>query len=904
MPRDPKNVEKKIIEDFFPIEKVNQIAERESSIASKYYRPSLKPFHKWWARRLGCVFRAILLYSLIEKGKTSFQVDGLTRYSGIQTLLHGDSFWNLFKEDVEIDATILDPMMGGGTTILEALKLGCNVIGVDLNPVASFIVRKMVEPVDTDRLLLKFQEIEKKIGSRIRRYYETTCPVCGMTADGVYYFWVKQLKCMGCSKDVDLFGDYMIASAKSPKESQYYVYCPSCEAIFTVSDYRKKQICPNCKNEFDPTKGNAAGTQYTCPHCDQMYNIVESIGRHGKPKEKLFAIKYFCENCNTTGFKAPDDNDSLLIAKAREEYANLGDELIGKYVPNQKIPIGQETHPRLKNHGYVYFRDMFNRRQLLNLSTLLKEILSIDDENIRELLLLSFSEHLKFNNMFCRYNRSKNQLSDIFRGHHFHPQNIPVESSVWGTEKGSSFRNTFRKIFQGKKYFEQPFEKFMEKGKAKTTKLKKIRVRLIDERQAVGKDGNALILCRSSDFIPIGSSTVDAVITDPPYYGNVMYSELADFFYVWLRLGLKEKYNWFGAEFSPKNKEIVVNPSRDRDLSPEQRQAKFLNGLTDIYTECHRVMKDEGLLVFTFHHKKPEAWSSVLQAVLDAEFYIVSTYPIHSEMSTSTHIYEKQNISYDTIVVCRKKVRQERKEEMPWKLIEDEVYSKAKEMAKQYVQMDGSRLSLPDMSVVVRGKCLEIFSQHYPNIVKEDGTIMGVHDALEKVTDIVDEHLVDERIREVSSKADKITALYLLLIAGRKDISFDALHRQLQGRGLEPEDFTRRRLLEKKDRLYVVPPEDRASFIEEMSVTERNALDKAHYLHFLSTSRKHSLVDRIEEWIKNDELKEWIDDSVIFVLKELASETGNKEYERIARYAEKHVGKELQWKLPQFLGGE
>lgn len=221
-------------------------------------------------------------------------------------------------------------------------------------------------------------------------------------------------------------------------------------------------------------------------------------------------------------------------------------------------------------------------------------------------------------------------------------------------------------------------------------------------------------------------------------------------------------------------------------------------------------------------------------------------------------LYEKQNISYDTIVVCREKTGLEKPEEMPWKIIEDQVYSRAKEMAKHYIKMDGSRLSLPDMSVVARGKCLEIFSQKYPNIVREDGTAMGVYDALERVTEIVDEHLVDERIRELSGMTDRTTALFLLLIAGRQDISYDALHRQLQGRGLEPDDFTRRKLLERRDRLYVVAPEDRASHIREMSPSERSALDKAHYLYFLNKSTEHSLIDNIKKWAKEDQLSQWL----------------------------------------------
>jgi adenine-specific DNA methylase len=160
----------------------------------------------------------------------------------------------------------------------------------------------------------------------------------------------------------------------------------------------------------------------------------------------------------------------------------------------------------------------------------------------------------------------------------------------------------------------------------------------------LGENANCLLLCQSSDFLPLEDNCIDTVVTDPPYYDNVMYSKLSDFYYVWLRLALKGEYEYFRAEYTPKEKEVVVNSVRDRELSREERSNKFLKGLTGIFQESKRVLKKHGLLVFTFHHKESDAWSSVLQSVLNAGFYVVSTYPIHSEMSTSTHIYEKQNI--------------------------------------------------------------------------------------------------------------------------------------------------------------------------------------------------------------------------------------------------------------------
>ncbi len=112
---------------------------------------------------------------------------------------------------------------------------------------------------------------------------------------------------------------------------------------------------------------------------------------------------------------------------------------------------------------------------------------------------------------------------------------------------------------------------------------------------------------------------MDAVITDPPYFDNIQYSELADFFYVWLRLGLKDLYPWFSPEFSSHPNEIVQNEKIGKTIE------FFSEGLIKVFTQCHRVLKDDGLLVFTFHHNKLWAWESIGKTLLDSGFYISAT---------------------------------------------------------------------------------------------------------------------------------------------------------------------------------------------------------------------------------------------------------------------------------------
>ena len=150
----------KPIEIDFPIEQLNEIAEREAHAKEKY-RPILY-IHKWWARRLGSVFRTIILYSLVDENTKVFDEDiGKWRKISKEEL---ENPWNLYLKDVDFGGKIvLDPMMGGGTTVVEALRTGCKVVAQDLNPVAWFLVKKIVEPVDINELKEAIKGVESTV---------------------------------------------------------------------------------------------------------------------------------------------------------------------------------------------------------------------------------------------------------------------------------------------------------------------------------------------------------------------------------------------------------------------------------------------------------------------------------------------------------------------------------------------------------------------------------------------------------------------------------------------------------------------------------------------------------------------------------------------------------------------
>jgi adenine-specific DNA methylase len=911
-------MDKKPIEIDFPIEQVNEIAEREAHAKEKY-RPILF-IHKFWARRLGSIFRTIVLYTLLDEKAKVLEDNGNWRPVTKEEL---ENPWLLYLKDVDLGGKIvLDPMMGGGTTVVEALRLGCKVIAQDLNPVAWFLVKKIVEPVEIEELKEGFKKLEMEVADQIRKYYKTICPHClkryakiynkkpeevvrevaeklsdandprevykeyffteneglpgnkkNIFADTMYYFWIKEVPCLSCGTKVPLFRSYMLSRKRD--KSGYHVICPECGNIFEVEDYKKDTECPSCGKQFNPNEDvNAEGRYYVCtnPSCGQKNVVVEAIERTGRPKERLYAVEYYCPYCGARNYKQANDFDFALFEKAKEEYAEVKQQWLGKYIPDTTIPKGVKTQ-ELLSHGYEYWENMFNNRQALCLGKLLKAILKLDvSENVKELLLITFSDSLDYNNSFPAYANMRNHIEHLFTKHAYHPRDNFVENNIWGTRFGrGTFRKEMEKIIRGKKYNVSPFEKFVANGK--TLEIpSKIRIACKLGNVFNDKDAKVMVTCGDSSYLDIADNSVDAVITDPPYYGNVMYSELSEFYYAWLRLALKDKYEYFQSEHVPNATEVIVNDVQEKD------EEDFIEGLTAIFKEAERKLKKDGLMVFTFHHREETAWGAVLQSVLNAGFYIPAIYPVQSEASGSTHIYQQANVRYDMVVVCRK--RETKPEKKHWSQIEDEIYFKVEDELKR-LEKHKRNLSPEDVFVVTIGKCLELYSKHYPEVYKGD-TKVSIEEALSSIREIVDSQLMHTRFNQIAYETDTLTAIFLFYLAGKTSISYDSLNKNLKMRSLSTREVIDSGLVEKEgSQLLVLTPMERKSIIESKRRDDLTVIDRVHYLYYLW---KEGRIFQFEKTLPEEEKEQWRSDRVLKTLEYLHEIEKDKTYLEIAKF--------------------
>jgi adenine-specific DNA methylase len=614
------------IEDSsFPFELLSDIAEVESW-RKEIHRP-VYHIHKWWARRLGSVFRAIILGAFAPTGSNLLEL-----------------FYSPAR--LPADTVVFDPFMGSGTTVGEALKMGARAIGFDVNPVAHFLVRNALGMPSRHEIVDTFRAVQRDVASRIQRYYETRL-ADARKAHVLYYFWVKQAFCPRCHHAVDLFSSYVFADhAYRKRHPDAHAVCPGCGAVNVIRFDARRMRCTACHGSYDPQRGPAHGTKATCPRCQETFPIARAAREQGTPPPHRLYAKLVLLPGGEKDYFAADAFDLALYAKAERDLAKCAEAY-----PIVKITPGYNTNQAL-NYSYTHWHQMFNARQLLCLSILAERLKAIPDARLRRLFCCLFSGVLEFNNMFTSYKgEGTGAVRHMFYHHILKPEREPLEANVWGMPKSSGAFSTLfeRRILRALDYCETPSELRLTKrsGRLVSTRVLGLSVPLFHDAATNFADfaaGQTLYLARcDSARTDLPDASVDAVITDPPFFDNVHYSQLADFFYVWQRHILGEQ-GYYASETT----------RSDADVQHED-SAIFTDRLTKVWRECYRVLKPTGLLVFTYHHSRAEGWRSVLASLHEAGFLVVRAHPIKSEMSVATPKHQaREPIDLDMILVCRK----------------------------------------------------------------------------------------------------------------------------------------------------------------------------------------------------------------------------------------------------------
>jgi putative DNA methylase len=614
-----------MIERNFDIAFIADLALREKQIQQNY-RPIIA-VHKWFARRPGTLFRGLLLSEFA-----------------------GKPLRESFYESNDLNGVrIADPFMGGGTPLLEANRVGCEVIGYDINPMSYWIVKQELEHLNLNAYAEAAQELRSLLEKQIGHLYRTHCEYCGSPDSHVKYFlWVKVQACAECGKEIDLFPGYLVSQDRRHPKNVFI--CPKCWGLTETEGQKDPGDCFHCGARLRK-EGPARRNQCDCPHCGKLNTYPR--GDSGPPKHRLFAIEYYCPSCKPSHkgrfFKRPDVEDLARVKESEDQWKKMR----SRFIPIDRIPSGDETN-RLHRWGYRHYSEMFNLRQKVGLELSCRIIDRQKNKRVRSALATNLSDLLRYQNMLCRYDTMALKSLDIFSVHGFPVGLIQCESNLLGIHSketginvgSGGWSNIIDKFMKAKEYCDVPFEISQKAGK-------KVRIELKNEW--IGDRGNGLgrvprkveIACKDAAKRKIAENSLDGVFTDPPYFGNVQYAELMDFCYVWLRRMLSKEIRAFRALTTRNTEELTGNENMGRDIN------HFTEGLSNVFQNMACALKPGSPLVFTYHHNDLSAYYPIAVAILDAGLTCSASLPCPAEMGASIHISNTRSSITDTVFVSR-----------------------------------------------------------------------------------------------------------------------------------------------------------------------------------------------------------------------------------------------------------
>jgi hypothetical protein len=572
--------------------------------------------------------------------------------------------------------------------------------------------------------------------------------------------------------------------------------------------------CPETGTLIDTSKGTVPKkSHFECGACGVVQDVLDSIKATKKTGPVAgYAIQGYCPKCNHDGqpydgrFFGILPNSGTFYGAHREWEARKDSDLAG-YWPVSELPYGFMTHMNnggIPNHGYTHWWKMFNPRQLMVLSLILKTIVQSSRGDLaREFALLAFQQYLRYENMFVFWQVHRDCLAPHFSNNNFHPKPNVVENSVFSSLGSGNWESCSSTLFDTLDWCSNPWELVANEylraleGFSETVSASK------SEKVPCGDPvtESAVLDCTSAtELSGVETSSIDLVITDPPFGGLIHYSELADFFHVWLRLPLAAKYpKVFGPDYSPKVLEAVANRARH----PEDPDAFYEKLLTTCWREADRVLKPAGMLAFTFHHSEDDPWVAVLKSLFDAGFSLVSTYPIRSDETkgegSKPGTFGSQKIEYDILHVCRKRV--EEPEPVSWARMRREVLREVRQIAGIIEVHHKAGLPPGDLKVIKIGKALEYYSRHYGKVYVDQGVEFSVRDAVIGINQLLDEDSGGGK-EAPPVNAEPMTRQFLRLFDGVSQQPRDQMQKLLRGTTIDPSEYGERGWCKETQKVY------------------------------------------------------------------------------------------------------
>ena len=606
-------------EEHLDIAWISRMARAEKQ-APAYYRPILN-VHKWYARRSGAMVRALLV--------AEFVGDLEQHFAASHSFPH---------------VNVLDPFMGGGTSLVETIRLGANGIGCDVNPMSAWTIREAVEGIDRLALQAQADALLASSEALLGDLYTTECRACGDSVPVTYFFWNKQARCDACNEVSTLVHQPLLASCR--RHPTAVLICPSCIDVVpseTTPAVNASVNCPSCGGEI---KEEGPTLQAPCQHCGTA-GQMRSVLRSGRPAHRLVAVEYRCPCTPGRQFSRAGRADHQRVRIARRMLARLD----GLPAPDAVIEQGDETR-RAHRWNYWGVIDLFSTRQRLVLGVLGRGIRSIAEPRVRSALATVLSDMVRYNCELCRYDSWALKCRDAFAIHSFLVPLSYCEVNALGSAAVGTggFRQVLRRYMRAKEYGERPYDMYPAGAEKSPTRRYASDENVIAEvmnspEDTFGQGRKIWLGVHSGEHLMLPPGSVQAVITDPPYFDFVQYGDLLAIHGAWIRAVLPEA----DLDATALEHELTVKPGA-LGRGPE----RFAGGLSATFRNAASALVEGGLFAFTYHHSRREAYVPLVVALLDAELACTLVLPYVAEMVGSLHIRGRKASSVDSLFICRK----------------------------------------------------------------------------------------------------------------------------------------------------------------------------------------------------------------------------------------------------------
>ncbi|MBI5161481.1 MAG: DUF1156 domain-containing protein [Micrococcales bacterium] len=843
-----------LIEDWLPVAELGIESRRERGAASAL--PPLSFLHIWWARRPLVASAAVALAGVMptwtEELAASFpeapEVRTESAYrawllrlvgilgdpvkgrrmidaanaAGVKLQGNGYGYRQAFRNPVsraDIDLLhavlrhtwgdlpiVADPTAGGGSIPWAASRLGLPVVANDLNGVAASVLKAGVEIPATRGLDLipdirKWGDVlVKRVEKRLKKFFPLD-----EGESVIAYIWANAVPCPRTGRIVPLLTDKWLR--KTPGKEAAVRLVTSVEGT-ELREPRFEVSLGRGVEKTDASTGTMARGKAVSPYDNLVIegDYIKEAAQSGDMSQLLYAVAIRKPSGERT-FRAPNERDHEALRSAGLYFDEVKDSWFASGVlPTEEFPDGNDLRP--KNYGLERWIDFYTPRQALVHGTFGEEFAKLIPEVRGELgagaedvlfeLALMQGKALNWNSRLSSWDVSRQKMRSVFDRHDF------------------AFKWTFAEFEGATALYAWCLDQLEDAygGIA----------RLLDETGAA-ELGNTERLERkvtvtqgSAASLTLDDSSVTHICMDPPYYDNVMYAELADYFYVWEKRTLGRLVpDYFHDNLTDKDNEAVANPARFAMMGKRKKALADLDyetKMTSIFSESRRILADDGVLSVMFTHKRAEAWDTLGMGLLQAGFTIETSWPVNTEAEVSLHQANMNSAASTIMLVCRKRADRDDDHKVYLDDIEHDIRQAARQAATRF-QHDG--IDGVDLLLSTYGPTLSVISQNWPvysSTPDTDGRdqLLRPEDALalarEEIVDLRRSRLVGQ-----AAKVDGLTDFVLLAwdTFGAREFPFDTARLlALAVGGLDIDELERAKIVSKASgKVKLLTPKER-----------------------------------------------------------------------------------------------